>query len=72
MRHLAEFLITPAYINYFKKYDKKLSKNLVKRCIVEPFTSKLMKSATSYPPAPQDSTEVDARSNPESLEDRDD
>lgn len=44
MRKLVEFLTTAAYHNYFKKYDKKLTKNIVKRCVIEPFSDKFMKS----------------------------
>jgi len=41
------FLITPTYANYYKKNDKKLTKNTVKRCVVEPFCEKFMKISTN-------------------------
>ena len=30
-------------MNFYQTLDKKLTKNLLKRCVVEPFTEKLMK-----------------------------
>ena len=43
MSMTVEFLHTPTYINYYKNYDRKLTKNMVKRCVVEPFSNKFMK-----------------------------
>lgn len=42
-RMIVAYLHTPAYINYYKCHDKKLTKNTVKRCVVEPFCEKYMK-----------------------------
>ena len=44
---IVAFLNTPTYNNYFKKNDKKLTKNTIKRCIVEPFCEKFMKISTT-------------------------
>ena len=43
MKEIVEYLHSPHYINMFKKYDKKLTKNMVKRCIIEPFCDKFLK-----------------------------
>ena len=43
MHQLVDFLHSPKYINFYKKYDKKLTKNMIKRCFVEPFSDKFMK-----------------------------
>lgn len=42
-RQIVAYLHTPAYINYYKCHDKKLTKNTVKRCVIEPFCEKFMK-----------------------------
>jgi hypothetical protein len=44
MRDIVGYLQTPTFINFYKKYDKKLTKNMAKRCIVEPFCDKIMKN----------------------------
>ena len=43
MHDITEFLETSLYLNYFAKYDKKLTKNIVKRCLIKPFKGKIMK-----------------------------
>ena len=42
-RQIVAYLHSPAYVNYYKGSDKKLTKNMVKRCILEPFCEKYMK-----------------------------
>ena len=46
-RQVVAFLRTPTYANYFKALDKKLTKNTIKRCVVEPFSDKFMKSSVA-------------------------
>ena len=41
---IVHYLRSPSYANYYKNHDKKLTKNTVKRCVVEPFIDKFMKS----------------------------
>jgi hypothetical protein len=48
-RQIVAYLHTPSYINYYKCHDKKLTKNTVKRCFIEPFCDKLMKVPASAP-----------------------
>jgi len=43
MQGIVEYLHSPHYINMFKKYDKKLTKNMIKRCVVEQFCDKFLK-----------------------------
>ena len=43
-KQIVAYLHTPSYTNYYKVHDKKLTKNTVKRCFVEPFCDKFMKS----------------------------
>ncbi len=50
MAELVEYLHTPQYINFFKNYDKKLTKNMVKRCVVEPFCDKFLKAKMGEEP----------------------
>jgi deoxyhypusine synthase len=40
---IVKYLSTPSYNNYFKVHDKKLTKNTIKRCVVDPFCEKFMK-----------------------------
>ena len=42
-RQIVAYLHTPQYVNYYKSQDKKLTKNTVKRCVLEPFCEKFMK-----------------------------
>jgi hypothetical protein len=42
-RQIVAYLHTPSYVNYYKCHDKKLTKNTVKRCFVEPFCDKFLK-----------------------------
>ena len=42
MIELIEYIQTPAYINYFQNYDKKLTKNILKRCIVEVICERIL------------------------------
>jgi len=39
---ILEYSESPSYKNYFAKFDKKLTKNLVKRCVVEPLCEKFL------------------------------
>ena len=43
MNEIVQFLHSPLYHNFFKSKDKKLTKNMVKRCVVDPFRDKFMK-----------------------------
>ena len=47
MKQIVEFMHSPLYINMFKNKDKKLTKNMIKRCVVEPFCDKIMKNNES-------------------------
>ena len=38
-----KYLSTPSYTNYYKVHDKKLTKNTIKRCVIDPFCEKFMK-----------------------------
>ena len=42
-RQIIAYLKTPQYVNYYKSQDKKLTKNTVKRCVLEPFIEKFLK-----------------------------
>jgi len=42
-RQIIAYLTSPSYINYYKCHDKKLTKNTMKRCFVEPFCDKFLK-----------------------------
>ena len=42
-RQVVAYLITPSFVNYYKVHDKKLTKNTIKRCVVDPFCEKMMK-----------------------------
>ena len=43
MIEIIEYIQSPTYNNFFKDFDKKLTKNILKRCIVEPFADRIMK-----------------------------
>jgi len=43
MIQIIEYIQTPQYNNFFKEFDKKLSKNVLKRCVVDPFSERIMK-----------------------------
>lgn len=43
MIDIIEYIQSPSYNNFFKEFDKKLTKNILKRCIVEPFADRIMK-----------------------------
>ena len=47
MRQVITFMQTPVYANFYANYDRKLSKNLVKRCFLEPFSDKFLKTDES-------------------------
>lgn len=40
---IIDYIGSPQYNNFFKEFDKKLTKNLLKRCIVDPFAERIMK-----------------------------
>lgn len=42
-RQIVAYLQTPSYVNFYKCHDKKLTKNTIKRCVIEPFCDKFMK-----------------------------
>ena len=42
MQAIIEFLSSPYYINNCAKIDKKLTKNLLKRCVTEPICDRLL------------------------------
>ena len=39
MTQLIEYIQEPQYTNFYKNYDKKLTKNILKRCVVDLFSS---------------------------------
>jgi len=41
MREALDFLETPLFNNFYAKFDKKLRKNVVKRCAVEPLIERI-------------------------------
>ena len=41
MREALDFLETPTFNNFYGKFDKKLRKNVVKRCAVEPLIERI-------------------------------
>ncbi len=43
MTDIIEYVQSPQYNNFFKEFDKKLTKNILKRCVVEPFNERIMK-----------------------------
>ena len=43
MIDIIEYIQCPQYNNFFKEFDKKLTKNILKRCIIEPFAERIMK-----------------------------
>ena len=43
MIQIVEWVDSPQYKNFFKEFDRKLSKNVLKRCIVEPFSERIMR-----------------------------
>jgi hypothetical protein len=47
MSDFVDYVVSPAYHNYYSNYDKKLTKNIVKRCVIEPFVDKFMKKKES-------------------------
>lgn len=42
MSEIMDYLQTPGYQNYFAQYDKKLTKNVLKRCIVEVIAERIL------------------------------
>ena len=38
MNEIIEFVKCPQFKNYYKTYDKKLTKNVLKRCLVDPLS----------------------------------
>ena len=66
MKNLAEYLDlmikimdysqSPQFANFFKAFDKKLSKNVLKRCVIDPFTERIMKKSIS--PDEKDEIEI--------------
>jgi len=45
MKDVIDFIQTPKYHNFFA--EKKLTNNLIKRCIIEPFCSKFINKENS-------------------------
>ena len=45
MIDIIEYIQSPQYHNFFKEFDKKLTKNILKRCVVEPFNDRIMKKS---------------------------
>lgn len=43
MIEIIEYIQSPSYNNFFKEFDRKLTKNILKRCIVEPFADRIMR-----------------------------
>jgi len=38
-KEILEYIQTPQYNNFFKQFDKKLTKNLLKRCVIDPLAT---------------------------------
>ena len=49
-RQIVSYLYKPQFVNYYKVHDKKLTKNTVKRCFIDPFCEKFMKSTDDTSP----------------------
>ena len=47
MMKTIDYVQTAQYNNYFKEFDKKLTKNILKRCVVEPFAERIMQKVTT-------------------------
>ena len=43
MNDIIEYVKSPQFNNFFKEYDKKLTKNVLKRCVIDPFTERIMR-----------------------------
>ena len=41
MEDVVLFIYTPQFLNTFAEFDKKVLKNLVKRCLIEPFATRI-------------------------------
>lgn len=56
MDSIIDYIKSAQFNNFFKKFDKKLTKNVLKRCVINPFTERIMKKASS--PEEKDEIEI--------------
>ena len=56
MIKIMDYCQSPQFANFFKAFDKKLTKNVLKRCVIDPFTERIMKK--SIPPDQKDEIEI--------------
>ena len=42
MAEVVDYVETPQFVQFFQKFDKKLRKNVVKRCVVSPLAEKVL------------------------------
>ena len=43
MNEIIDYVKSPQFNNFYREFDKKLTKNVLKRCVVDPFTERIMK-----------------------------
>jgi len=56
MNSIIDYVKSAQFNNFFKEFDKKLTKNVLKRCVIDPFTERIMKKASS--PEEKDELEI--------------
>ena len=56
MIKIMDYCQSPQFANFFKAFDKKLTKNVLKRCVIDPFTERVMKKPIS--PDQKDEIEI--------------
>ena len=56
MIRIMDYCQSTQFANFFKAFDRKLTKNVLKRCVVDPFSERIMRK--SIAPDQKDEIEI--------------